>query len=206
MDRLLALALLAPGLGTAQDDDLIARIWNGVQATQVEHVSGCGSIAETRTSKLLARPMVLRGKFCAEGMDKFALDYAEPEPLRIRFNGDYLNVTTGREKRTTEVLKIGDHVRRAQSYFSREQSLDNLKRNFVISARQEGGIYVLRLVPKSQRFSKRVNYIVVKLGRKDFLPRSLEVDGASGVNSVWTIQMGALDAKIDPEMFKVYRP
>src|ERR1035438_2086626 len=84
-------ALLFPLCLGAQDADLMTTVWNGVQRAQKENTSGCGKIVETRTSVLLARPMVFRGKFCAAGLDRFALEYTEPEPVRILFNKDYLN-------------------------------------------------------------------------------------------------------------------
>src|SRR5271157_2958152 len=91
---LLAL-LISPGVLSAQSDDLLARVWDGVQQAQNQYTSGCGAIVETRTSSLMVRPMVLRGKFCAEGTKRFSLEYFEPNPIRIRFNENYLNVTTG---------------------------------------------------------------------------------------------------------------
>src|ERR1035441_7186750 len=93
LTRLMLAFCVLPCLG-AQDADLMTTVWDGVQRAQKEFTSGCGKIVETRTSLLLARPMVFRGKFCAAGMDRFALEYTEPEPVRILFNKDYLNVTT----------------------------------------------------------------------------------------------------------------
>jgi outer membrane lipoprotein-sorting protein len=46
----------------------------------------------------------------------------------------------------------------------------------------------------------------VKLDKKDFLLRSLEVDGKSGVNSVFVIDVTSLNPKIPPETFEVYKP
>ena len=61
--------VIFPGMLAAQSDDLLTRIWDGVQQAQKKYTSGCGTITETRTSSLLVKPMVLRGKFCAEGTD-----------------------------------------------------------------------------------------------------------------------------------------
>src|ERR1039458_2692283 len=128
----LLLGLLLPMCLGAKDADLMTTVWNGVQRAQQEFTSGCGKIVETRTSLLLARPMVFRGKFCAAGMDRFALEYTEPEPVRILFNKDYLNVTTD-GGRKTEVMDVGGNVRRTQAYFSRGNSLGNLKKRFEIA-------------------------------------------------------------------------
>ncbi len=120
--------LIFPGMLAAQiPDDLLTRIWDGVQQAQKKYTSGCGTIIETRTSSLMVKPMVLRGKFCAEGTKRFMLEYSEPAPLRIRFNENYLNVTTGGK---TEVMEVGTSVRRAQSYFSRENSIAKLEEEF----------------------------------------------------------------------------
>src|ERR1019366_2160310 len=138
--RRLILGLLLPMCLGAQDVDLMTTVWNGVQRAQTEFTSGCGKIVETRTSLLLARPMVFRGKFCAAGMDRFALEYTEPEPVRLLFNKDYLNVTTD-GGRKTEAMDVGGNVRRTQAYFSRDNSLGNLKKNFEIAVSREPGLY-----------------------------------------------------------------
>jgi hypothetical protein len=195
--------VIFPGMLAAQSDDLLTRIWDGVQQAQKKYTSGCGTITETRTSSLLVKPMVLRGKFCAEGTTRFMLEYFEPAPLRIRFNENYLNVTTGGK---TEILEVGRSVRRAQSYFSRENSVGNLKKNFTITVQEDRRDFEMKLVPRSDAFRRRLNYVVVKLNKRDFLLRSLEVDGKSGVNSVFAIDVSSVNPKIPAEMFEVYKP
>jgi hypothetical protein len=202
---LLTIALLLSGRAFGQDDALLQRVWDGVQAAQKKYTATCGTVTETRTSVLLARPLVFHGKYCAEGMNRFSLEYTAA--IRLRYNGDYLNVTTTRGgEKTTEVLQVGQQVRRTQAYFSRENSIQNLKRNFTITLRENGTAYEMRLVPKSSRFASRVNYVVVKLLKDSFLLSSLEVDGKSGVRSVYQIQVTDLNPKIDEEMFEVYKP
>ena len=203
--RLLLCFCLLPMCLGAQDTDLTATVWNGVQRAQKEFTSGCGKIVETRTSALLARPMVFRGKFCAAGLDRFWLEYTEPEPVRILFNKDYLNVTTEGGKKT-EVMEVGGNVRRTQSYFSRENSLGNLKKNFDIAVSREPGLYVMKMTPKTENFRRRIAQLVVKLDAEKFLLRSLEVDGKSGVTSVYRIEMTSLNTKIPDSTFEVYRP
>ena len=195
--------LIFPGMLAAQSDDLLTRIWDGVQQAQKKYTSGCGTITETRTSSLLVKPMVLRGKFCAEGTTRFMLEYFEPAPLRIRFNENYLNVTTGGK---TEIVEVGRSVRRAQSYFSRENSVGNLKKNFTITVQEDRRDFEMKLVPRSDAFRRRLNYVVVKLNKRDFLLRSLEVDGKSGVNSVFAIDVSSVNPEIPAEMFEVYKP
>ena len=195
--------LIFPGVLAAQSDDLLTRIWDGVQQAQKKYTSGCGTITETRTSSLMVRPMVLHGKFCAEGTTRFSLEYFEPNPLRIRFNENYLNVKIGNR---TEVLEVGSNVRRAQSYFSRENSIANLKKNFTITVQEDSRSYDMKLVPRSEAFRRRLNYLVVKLNKQDFLLRSLEVDGKSGVNSVFAIDVSSVNPKIPAETFEVYKP
>lgn len=203
----LTITLLLPGLALAQDDALLQRIWDGVQAAQNKYTATCGTITETRTSALLDRPLVFHGKYCAEGMSRFSLEYSGPEGVLLRYNDDYLNVTTSRGgEKTTEVLEVGHQVRRTQAYFSRENSIQNLKRNFTITVREENKVYEMKLVPRSSRFASRVNYVVVKLLKDSFLLSSLEVDGKSGVRSVYEIQVTDLNPKIDEETFHIYKP
>jgi len=199
---LLAL-LIFPGVLAAESDDLLNRIWDGVQQAQKKYTSFCGTITETRTSSLMVKPLVLRGKFCAEGTTRFALEYSEPAKIRIRYNENYLNVTSGDK---TEVLEVGSSVRRTQSYFSRENSIGNLKKNFTITVQEDSGDFEMKLVPRTDAFRRRLNYLVVKLNKRDFLLQSLEVDGKSGVNSVFVIDVNSLNPKIPAETFEVYKP
>jgi outer membrane lipoprotein-sorting protein len=203
---LLAL-LIFPGLlaaqSTTQSGDLLSRIWVGVQQAQKGYTSSCGTLTETRTSSLMVKPLVLRGKFCAEGTTRFSLDYFEPASERIRFNENYLNVTSGGK---TEVMEIGKSVRRAQSYFGQDNSLGNLKKNFTITAQEHSRDYEMKLVPRTDAFRRRLNYLVVKLDKQDFMLRSLEVDGKSGVNSVFVIDVSSMNPKIPPDTFEVYKP
>ncbi len=66
--------------------------------------------------------------------------------------------------------------------------------------------YEMKLVPRSDAFRRRLNYVVVKLNKRDFLLRSLEVDGKSGVNSVFAIDVSSVNPKIPAETFEVYKP
>jgi outer membrane lipoprotein-sorting protein len=195
--------LIFPGMLAAQPDELLTLIWDGVQQAQKKYTSSCGTITETRTSSLMVKPMVLRGKFCAEGTTRFALEYSEPAKVRIRYNENYLNLTTGDK---TEVMEVGNSVRRAQSYFSRENSIGNLKKNFTITVQEDSREFEMKLVPRTDNFRRRLNYLVVKLDKRDFLLRSLEVDGKSGVNSVFVIDVSSLNPKIPADTFEVYKP
>jgi len=200
--------LIFPGVLAAQSDDLhsddlLNRIWDGVQQAQKKYTSSCGSVTETRTSNLMVKPMVLHGKFCAEGTTRFALEYVDPAGVRIRYNDNYLNITSGGK---TEVMEVGGNVRRAQSYFSRENSIGNLKKNFTITVQEESGDYEMKLVPRTDNFRRTLKSLVVKLDKRDFLLRSLEVDGKSGVDSVFAIDVSSLNPKIPPGTFEVYKP
>ena len=44
---------------------------------------------------------------------------------------------------------------------------------------------------------------MVKLNKRDFLPRSLEVDGKSGVNSVFTFDITSVNVKLPEDTFEV---
>lgn len=195
--------LISLGVLAGQPDDLLSRVWDGIQQAQKQYTSMCGTITETRTSTLMTRPLVLHGKFCAEGTTRFALDYSEPSSMHIRFNENYVNVTRGGR---TEVTEIGKSVRRTQSYFGGEKSLGNLKKTFTITVQEDSRDYEMKLIPRSNTFRDRLNYLVVKLDKRDFLLRSLEVDGKSGVNSVFIIDVNSMNPKIPADMFEVYKP
>jgi outer membrane lipoprotein-sorting protein len=189
-----------------EDDELLGRIWDGVQQAQDRYAVGCGNLTEIRNSELLEQPLILRGKFCAAGATKFNLQYSEPHPIKLTFNEDYLNVSTGSDITVTEVFQIGRHVRRTQDYFSGEDSIHNIKKSFVVLVQESSEHYELKLVPKNGRFEKRVNYIVVKLDKERHLLHSLEVDGKSGVNSVFQIEITELNPELSEDTFLVYEP
>lgn len=195
--------LVLSGVLAGQSDDLLTRIWDGVGQAQKKYRSMCGNITETRTSSLMTKPLVLHGKFCAEGMNRFALEYVEPSNLRIRVNDNYVNVKSGDK---TEVTDIGKSVQRAESYFGRENSLANVKKQFNVTVQEDSRDYQMRLVPRTNTFRDRLNYLIIKLDKRDFLLRSLEVDGKSRVNSVFLIDINSMNPKIPADMFEVYKP
>jgi len=177
-------------------------IWRGVARA---HVSGCGTLTEKRVSPLLVRPLVLHGTFCAAGVDRFRVEYAGPEPTRVIYNRGALNLSTDGGKRT-EAFDVGHAVRRAQGYFAGPHATENLEHDFSITASETGDRYSLLLLPVSGRIARRVKRVAVELGKLDFLPRRIEIDGKSGVKSIFEIQIEKLDAPVDEGLFRVYRP
>lgn len=185
--------------------ELLDTVWRGVQRAQERHASGCGTLTETRVSPLLVRPLVLNGTFCAAGLDRFRVEYAGPAPARVLYNDGVLNVTTDGGRRT-EALDVGSAVGRAQRYFAGPKASENLERDFTIAVAEAGDRYTLELLPRSGRIARRVKRVAVELGKSDFLPRRIEVEGKSGVKSTYDIRIEKLDAPLDEVLFKVYRP
>jgi outer membrane lipoprotein-sorting protein len=192
-----------PGVSASQSDTLLNQVWNGIQQAQKKYTSMCGTITETRTSDSMVKPLVLHGKFCAEGTTKFSLEYVEPSRMSIRFNDNYLNVTSGGN---TQVSEIGKNVHRVESYFGGENSLGNVKKNFTVTVHEDGPDYQMKLVPRTNTFRDKLNFMVVKLDKKNFLLRSLQVDGKSGVNSVFVIDVNSMNPTIPEDTFEVYKP
>jgi outer membrane lipoprotein-sorting protein len=62
------------------------------------------------------------------------------------------------------------------------------------------------MTPRTESFRRKIVQIVVKLDAAKFLLRSLEVDGKSGVTSVFRIEMTSMNSKIPDGTFDVYRP
>ncbi len=185
--------------------EVLDRLWRGVDQAQTQHANGCGTLTETRTSPLLVRPLVMRGTFCAAGNDRFFLEYAAPNPIRVVYNDGALNVSTDGGKHT-DAFDVGASVKRAQTYFSGPRARQNLERDFSIRVTESPGRYTLLLVPVSGRIARRVKRVLVELGTDDFLPRRIEIDGKSGVNSAFDIRIERLDVALDASVFHVYRP
>ena len=64
----------APAARSPESRALLDAVWRGVQQAQQRHVSGCGTLTETRVSPLLVRPLVMTGTFCAAGLDRFRVE------------------------------------------------------------------------------------------------------------------------------------
>lgn len=201
-----ALALAVVGAGASRPPEqraLLDRVWRGVQQAQERHASGCGTLTEKRVSPLLVRPLVMHGRFCAAGLDRFRVEYAGAQPVRITYNRGVLNVSSSGR---TEVLDVGSAVRRAQRYFAGPRASENLERDFSIRVGETGDRYSLQLLPVSGRIAGRVRSVAVELGKDDFLPRRIEIQGKSGVDSTFEIQVNSLDEPLDERQFEVYRP
>lgn len=188
----------APG-----SDPLLERIWRGVGQAEKSHQSGCGELTETRASPLLKRPLVRHGTFCAAGLDRFRVEFERPEKARVVYNRGILNATSGSR---TEVLDVGGPVSRAQHYFSGPRAPENLEHDFRITASETADRYALVLVPISGRIAGRVKRLAVELGKDDFLPRRIQVEGTNGVSSVFEMRVERLDTALDERVFEVHRP
>jgi outer membrane lipoprotein-sorting protein len=188
---------------TAQDA-LLERIWAGVQQAQ-QHSTACGSLTETRTSRLLTRPLVLRGTFCVQGTTAFRVSYTEPEEMSIVYRDKYVNVIR-RKERSTEAFDAGAGVARAMAYFGAGASTERLRRDFRATAGQVKGSYVLRLEPAAGRFKDRTGPIVATFDERDFRITKLEINGRNGVRSVFDIRIERLDVPLDPAEFDMYHP
>jgi outer membrane lipoprotein-sorting protein len=201
----LLLSLCATAASSPAEDRL-DQIWNGVQQAQRKITSGCGKLTETRTSLLFVKPRVFRGEFCADGLKRFAMHYSEPEPVRLRFDGDLIEVSTGGDGLAAQVFEVGQYVRRTQGYFSRENSLANLKREFAIETSESADAFELRFTPRGKRFAARLQWVSVRLRKRDYTPAVIEIEGRSGVHSVFKIDLTGVNTKIDESIFRVSRP
>jgi hypothetical protein len=198
------IGLAAPaGFSGPGSDPLLERIWRGVEQAEERHKNGCGTLTETRASPLLTRPLVRQGTFCAAGLDRFRVEFQRPERARVVYNRGILNATSGSR---TEVLDVGGAVNRAQHYFSGPRASENLEHDFRITASETSDRFTLVLVPVSGRIAGRVKRVAVELGKDDFLPRRIEVDGRNGVSSVFEPRIERLDAALDDGVFEVHRP
>lgn len=196
---------IADRLG-AKEEDLLEFVWVGVQQAQKQYTSGCGEIVETRSSKLLRHPLTLRGTFCADGMERFRLEYLKPDSTRLVFNKQFLNVTAGEDRKIMEILDVGSAVSRTQRYFSRGESLKNLRKNFAIRCQESEDAYTLQLLPRSRQFKQKLEHMVVVLRKPDFLLQGLEIAGTNGVTSVFQIEIRELNREMDHDVFQVRKP
>jgi hypothetical protein len=195
--------MAAPAKSDTPPDPLLERIWRGVGEAEKHHENGCGTLTETRLSLLLKRPLVREGTFCAAGLDRFSVAFERPERARVVYNRGILNATSGSR---TEVLDVGGAVNRAQHYFSGPHASENLEHDFRITASQTSDRFALVLLPVSGRIAARVKRVAVELGKDDFLPRRIEVEGRNGVDSIFEIRVERLDTALDHGVFEVYRP
>jgi outer membrane lipoprotein-sorting protein len=189
---------------TSTSNEIFDRIWRGAEQAEKKHQNGCGTLTETRTSPLLARPLVMRGTFCANSNARFRLDYVTPSPIRIIYNEGVVNVSTD-AGRNVEAFDIGSAVGRVREYFGGANARRNVERDFRIDAQETSDRYTLRLTPVSGRISRSVTRVEVDFGRTDFMPLRLEIRGKSGVTSVFDIRIDTLDGALSPTFFDVFR-
>ena len=199
--------ILGVSSSLCDDEATLNQIWQELQDIQTKYGSFCGNIVETRRSVLLKEPQQFKGKFVAKNPDMFLLEYTEPESVIVLFNKDYVNVSIRDEGFVrTEVIDIKDKVSRAQKYFSGPESDSILRKDFSLSVSEDEKNFIIRMLPKARRFRGRVNYVVVWLDKDTMLINKLEIDGKSGVNSVFEIEITELNPELDDEIFKIYRP
>jgi outer membrane lipoprotein-sorting protein len=185
----------------AQTEDLLTHIWSGMQQAQTKYTTLCGTVTETRSSKLMVKPMVLTGRFCSEGNNRFMIEYSAPHAMKIVLNDTHLSITMAGQ--SDQASDIGDEIHRVQSAFGGGNSIESLEKEFTVTAAEKGSEYELKLLPRSMRLRHRLNYLVVKLSKRDFLPRTLEVDGKSGVHSLYAFEITSQNTKLPDDTFEV---
>ena len=191
--------LLSANFLTAESDDLLARILAGSQQAQTKFNTVCGKMTETRTSPLMSKPMVLKGKFCTQGSSKFSIAYSAPHPMQLWLNGSDLTMTTDKGK--TRHVDIGRDLRRVQATFNGKAPSDSLKKDFAATEQQTASEFEVKLVPRAERLHRRINSLDIKLDKQTFLPRMFTIVGSNGVTSVFVFDVTSMNAKLPAGTF-----
>ena len=199
---IMCICCVCPVNSRGDDDELFIKIWDGIQDTQLNYHSASGKIVETRTSKLLQKPLQFSGKFYVMNPDKFCMEYLNPAALKIIYNAGTVTIIFQREEPVTEVFDVAKNVARTKSYFSEKNSYKKLLKDFNVTAKEAASWFEIKMVSEKERFKNRINYVIIRLDKKTYLPQRLEIDGTNGINSVFEIEVVDINGKIDNSVFE----
>ncbi len=113
---------------------------------------------QLRESSMLLEPVVAKGTFSYRAPDRVRGEYESPNPISLVIFGEEMT-TWYRDIDRAEKVHVGRHSQRILQLLGAGSSVDQLLEHFAVTLRMpgdEGRPYLLDLVPRYKRVSKRL--------------------------------------------------
>ena len=186
--------------GSAKLDALVERV--------VERQRGLRSLradfVQVKTSEMLLDAVRSTGEFFYSAPDSVCWDYAQPDPMVVLFNEEFVTTYHPTRKRA-ERVKVSSRDRRFVQALAGTLPLDDLMEYFSLTMSDAGAPrpYTFDLVPTAATLKKKLDSLYIEIDRALLLPVVVEFREADGDFTRYEFRQLQIDPEIDPERFKL---
>lgn len=189
--------------GKAKLDAVLAEISKAQAAIQTLQAE----FRQTKVSRLLKEPSVLRGVFYFQVPDQVRWEYRNPRETVVLVT-DRAMVTYRPAERMAEKVELPRSQRKLFAFLSASEPIANLSRHFSFTLRDPGdeGNFVLILNPVTHQLKKRLHHVELSIERKSFLPVTVSYTEADGDTTTYEFSQVKINEPLSPKLFTLDLP
>lgn len=163
---------------------------------------------QIRQSELLEEPETARGVFYYSAPDQVRWEYETPNPISVVIDGREM-LTWYRDLNRADRLKIGRYSSQVFKYLGASGSMETLMDYFRVSVKFPNGAdgeYRLRLLPKYERISQKLDAMTLWIDGETYLPTRLLYRTADGDTTEYRFHDFEINGDIPLERFSLDLP
>ena len=162
---------------------------------------------QRRTSNLLVKESVSRGRLYFSAPDDIRWEYESPRRMTVLI-ADGVATTYRPEEKRAERIEVSRTQRRVFRFLAASQPVDELKRYFTITFVDPGppGNYQLDLDPTSRHIKKRLRSLSIEIDRTSLLPVGVTWVDHDGDTTSYTFSNVRVDGKLPAKIFTLKLP
>ena len=160
-----------------------------------------------KESLLLNEPLLAKGQFYYRNPEQMLWDYDQPYPSKLLIVWDkMLSYCPHLEK--AEEVDIGGYKERVMKYVGLGQSASKIRRDFKVELQKEddGGAYVLKLLPKKKQLASHINRVLIWVDRSHYLPVRVAYYRPDSTYTIFSMTSVEINATLPPDIFEIHFP
>ena len=178
-------------------------------ARQKETITLVASFTEQKDLKLLARPVISRGKFYYHRPNQVRWEYLGPDRKVFVITESVYLAYYPSLKRAEEVPIKKFVGKRLFRFLGVGQSIDDLARYYDFELAPESGIegtHLLILTPRKKRMRERVAEMKIWVDAETFLPRQLAYVESDGDSTLLSFDDIRANTEVEARQFRIVLP
>lgn len=190
--------------GRARLEALVERI--KLEQKNIETLTA--RFTQRRESDLLMEPEVAEGVFYYQAPDRVRWEYRTPNPISVLIDGQEMT-TWYRDLKRADRLQIGRYSSQVFKYLGASGSMETLVDYFRVLAsfpEEPGEPYRLRLLPKYDRISDKIESMTLWIDPERFFPRRLRYVSTDGDVTEYEFEDLEVNGKVPGERFSLDLP
>lgn len=163
---------------------------------------------QRRESALLVEPEESEGVFYYQAPDRVRWEYRTPNPISVVIDGEEM-LTWYRDLDRADKLKVGRYSSQVFKYLGASGSMETLVDYFRVLVRfpdEPGEAYRLRLLPKYDRISEKLESMTLWIDAERYLPTRLRYVSADGETTEYRFDDMEVNGQIPGTRFSLDLP